>query len=286
MIALIKYLYLIALPFVVLGIIGYSYYSFRRVPRAFALGTIASLLAAGCLTLDLLAMLYQHGAQFVLVGGARYLLAAWTIMLVYFVAEFYYRIRLLGPLLMPVALLLMVVANFMPEQPVTAVPVHGLEAFLIIHTVLVFASFGLIFLAFAGAVMYLLKARALKIHGAGAISGDLPAVDTSRRVMVTAFHVGLPLLTIGLVLGVAYAAATLHGEWLWYGKTVLGLVIWMMYSALFFLYHSQHLTVHGLARGVVLLLVVVAVSFLSSSHREIVRLFREPPAAAQESGTP
>jgi ABC-type uncharacterized transport system permease subunit len=285
---LVAFFYRASLPFIVVGIVAFSAYSFWRRPGLFKFGTIATMIAFAGLTLELLAMLAHYGSAVMLATAARYLMAAWTIMVVYFVAEARYRIRLLGSILMPVALVLMLVAMFVDNAPTDPPPIAGLNTFLAIHVALIFASFSLIFLAFAAAILYLLKARALKGRTALAMDAALPALDTSRQLMNSVFKLAFPLLTLGLILGAAYAASHLHGDWFVEPKIVAGTVIWVTYAALFAGQHLGRLTPPGLARGVLMLFVIISLSFVWGSHGMIWKLLdRQASAPANlEQGPP
>lgn len=269
-----------------LSLAGFFYHAFHRHLRAFALATFAGLGGFACLTLTLLALLWQHGPKMALTGGASYLIGAWIVLLVYFAAEFRYRIRLLGSILMPVALVLLVVGLFLGMSAAEAPGVRGLPGFVFVHLALLFLGFGMIFLAFAGALLYLFKTRALKHHDLDAADTAIPALSTSKRVTLQAFNCGFPLLTLAVIMGVVYAVASLQAGWLHDEHILWGGAIWVLYAVLFVSNQSGRLASATLCKWIVVLFAAVAVSLVFSSHDEVSKQLRQqtPAPTAETTG--
>lgn len=79
---------------------------------------------------------------------------------------------------------------------------HGPEEpLLVAHIVLVILSYGVYFLAAAAAVMYLLQERQIKRHKEARFMKDFPSLESLRKLVNTCIIVGLPLLSVGFVLG-------------------------------------------------------------------------------------
>lgn len=277
----VRLAYYAALPFIGAALLGFLYYAFRREPRVFAVATICSFVAFACLTADLLALFALNGFGLVAAGKARYVLGAWSLMLAYFLAEYRFRVRLLGPLLMPAALVAMLLSMFMRDAPVQVAHIPGLRLFLVLHLVLLFSAVSLLFLAFAGALLYLAKTRALKRRAAAALDGSLPGLDTSRRILVLAVNWGFPLFTAGLMLGMLYAAEVLHGAWLTDPKILPSLLIWVLYAGLFALHQNRRVSDTGLARSVLGLFAAVVLVFVATTHRQAVDQVVKPPPAQE-----
>src|SRR6266496_336058 len=64
---------------------------------------------------------------------------------------------------------------------------------------------GAFVLNFAGAIMYLLQERQLKIKRPGAFYYRLPALETLDRLTYRTLALGFPFLTVGLILGALWA---------------------------------------------------------------------------------
>ncbi len=257
-----------SLPFAAIALFAFIYYTYRRQREIFIVATIASVLTFCCLTIVLSSNILTGNVGAYVGEKSRYLHFAWTIMVIYFLAEFHYKIRLLGSILMPIALTLMLISMFTDNQvPAQSLPLGAVITFT--HVALVFIGLGLMLLAFAAAVLYLLKTNALKKHLLSALDERLPSLPMLRRVMESAFYGGFPVLTIGLILGVVYAASVLAAGWIWDAKIIWGIANWLLYSILFFLRQSGRLGNQFLARGLILLFLFVITSFFFTTHESI-----------------
>jgi ABC-type uncharacterized transport system permease subunit len=190
-------------------------------------------------------------------------------MLIYFVAEFRCRIRLLGSILMPIALTLLILSTFEDKHsPKLSLSLGVFPTFT--HVALVLLSFGLIFLSFAAALLYLIKTNALKNHLFSALDGRIPSLPVLRRLMETAFDSAFPVLTLGMILGTVYASSVLNAGWIFDSTIIWGLLNWLFYSILFFLRQSRRLNDQRLARGIILLFVCIATSFMFTTHKSLI----------------
>ena len=135
---IIDILYMVSLPFVVASLAGFVLYTFKRSQRVFNVATLCSLTAFLGLTAVLLILTVRHGVGMPLVASARYLMCAWLIMLIYFVAEKHTRVRLLGSILMPAALALMLVAMFVDSTLEQGLHMGG--AMTALHVVCIFTA--------------------------------------------------------------------------------------------------------------------------------------------------
>ena len=258
-------LYRLALPFAAIGLLGFIYYTFRRQRYIFVIATISSLITFIIISIVLLSVTVQYGPGSAFVNGARYLTFAWVIMLIYFLAEFRYRVRLLGSILMPIALMLMIISLF-DNQGSENARITISDYTTITHVTLVLIGFGLLFLAFASAILYFLKRNALKKHLESAVDDQLPALSILRRIMETAFYAGFPAFTIGIILGIVYAGSVLSSGWIWDSKILIGLINWFFYSILFFLRQSEKISPKTFASCIILLFIFIISSFLFTTH--------------------
>ena len=260
-------LFKISLPFTTIGLLAFIYYTFSREQRVFAAATIASVIAFLCLSFILGTMIVDHGFGISFAQGSRYLIFAWIIMVIYFATEFRYRIRLLGSVLMPIALMLMLISTFADKHTsgIVVFPLGNLVT--LIHVALVFIGLTLLFLSFAAALLYLAKGNALKNHQSIALDNErLPPLTKLKALMETSFYAGFPAFTLGLILGIIYAGSVLKSGWIWDTKILWGLINWFIYSILFFLRQLGRLNNRVLARGILLLFVFIIASFIFTSH--------------------
>ena len=268
----------LSMPFAAIGLLAFILYGPYRKPRFFACATLASLACFICLSVVLVGVLSAGGASMLRADGTRDILFAWAVILIYFVAEFRLRVRLLGSIVMPFALVLILSAMFADNTPVEQLPLKTIPVML--HVCFILAGDALIILAFGAAVCHMLKANGLKDRNSAALDERLPPLTTLERHLRATFNLGFPIFTVGMILGIIYAAS-LHpeGGWFFDVKMLTGIITWVLYGVLFSLLHAGRVNARGLARGVICLFFAVISSFLFSAHSlDAVQLIDSPPA--------
>jgi ABC-type uncharacterized transport system permease subunit len=157
-------------------------------------------------------------------------LFVWLVVGAYLIWGCRPRYRLLGLSVMPVAVLLFVVARIGGGTDAGTQHAYG-NLFLILHVGLVLAAFAGFTLAAGLAGLYLWQERRLKSRAADILQLRLPPLQSLERLARRTIAVSLPLLTIGLAIGVvrqrrdgdhldALEAVTLL-TWLVYGAIVV-----------------------------------------------------------------
>jgi HemX protein len=98
-----------------------------------------------------------------------------------------------------------------------------------LHVVLAMLGYAGLTVAFAAGLMYLLQFRELKGKRFGAVFRFFPPLDTLDRIGRRALLVGLPFLTVALLLGWAWAER--FGPPMGFGnpKVVWGVVTWLVF---------------------------------------------------------
>jgi ABC-type uncharacterized transport system permease subunit len=262
---LLNILFIVSVPFAIIGLLAFTCYVFYRKDSVFSTATITSLLAFVCLTLMLIGVAAVESPAALVARGNRYLCLAWMIMLTYFFVEYRYRIRLLGSILMPAAIALMLASFF--SRPDEAQQARDMtDQILALHLSFVFMSFATLFVSFAGAVLFIIKTRALKDHRLLSIDNRLPPLTTLQKLMTTAFNIGFPLLTAGLLVGIIFASSTHGADWLQDMQVLIGIGIWVFYAMLFFMHHRKLLADVPLARCIIAMITVVVLVYGLSSY--------------------
>ncbi len=157
-------------------------------------------------------------------------LFVWLVVGAYLIWGCRPRYRLLGLSVMPVAALLFVVARIGGGTGAGKQHAYG-NLFLILHVGLVLAAFAGFTLAAGLAGLYLWQERRLKSRAADILQLRLPPLQSLERLARRTIAVSLPLLTIGLLIGIvrqrrdgdhldALEAVTLL-TWLVYGAIVV-----------------------------------------------------------------
>ena len=164
---------------------------------------------------------------------------AWTIVLAYFVLQYRFRVKVLGALVLPLAVILMTlpvvlgrVPRFQVDTEISPLIPALQSNWLGIHTTLAFLGYAFFAVAFAGSVLYLVQERQLKKKHLGPLFHRLPSLDVLDRLLYRSLTVGFILMTFGIITGAVWAASAWGSYWSWDPKETWSLVTWFIYAAL------------------------------------------------------
>ena len=164
---------------------------------------------------------------------------AWTVVLAYFVLQYRFRIRVLGALVMPLAVILMVlpvaigrVPRFQVDTEISPLIPALQSNWLGIHTTLAFLGYAFFSIAFAGSILYLIQERQLKKKHLGSLFHRLPSLHVLDRLLYRSLAVGFILMTFGIITGAVWAASAWGSYWSWDPKETWSLITWFIYAAL------------------------------------------------------
>jgi len=124
----------------------------------------------------------------------------WGVVAAYLVVQGLGRLRGLGLFLMPTLFLAYLFTFSLMENPVISTASQSL--LLEIHIIMALLGYAFFILSFFIGTMYLLQNRSLKRKTLGRFFRVLPPVELLEKWNVRALSIGLPFLTIALVLGV------------------------------------------------------------------------------------
>ena len=139
------------------------------------------------------------------------------------------RVRAVGMLLAPLALVLLGTALVVPPTSVSAVEEVGYSAWLPIHLGLIFSGIAGFGLSGVVGIVYLWARDRLKKKQFDGIRA-LPPLEVLDRIQFRAMLFGFVFLTLGIGAGGAWAAATLDASWSFDGKVWFTLLIWFWYG--------------------------------------------------------
>ncbi len=123
----------------------------------------------------------------------------WVAVLLELWAEWQYQVKALGAFVLPVILMLGLALPTGLRALVTEPSIRS--AWIWVHVVLALLGLAALVLNFAGAVMYLLQERQLKVKRPGRVYYRLPSLETLDRFTFRTLTLGFPFLTAGLLLG-------------------------------------------------------------------------------------
>jgi cytochrome c-type biogenesis protein CcsB len=182
---------------------------------------------------------------------------AWMIMGVLLIVNRRYKVKVLGALLAPIALIFMLFALALPHEIVPLTPV--LQSFWHpFHVFFAFLGNTLFTLAFCCGVMYLIQEHLLKAKKVGAISRRLPSLKVLDDLNYQSLIFGFPLLTLGIITGAIWAEYAWGRYWDWDPKETWSLITWFLYAGLL----HQRLTVGWRGRRAALMAIVGFLSIL------------------------
>ncbi len=170
-------------------------------------------------------------------------LSAWAVLVVYFIAEHFMKNRTYGAVLVPVAVLLLIVAQFLSgAQPsgLTAAALVQLDNWRVgIHVVLiVFANAGF-FVAGAASLFYLILGGQLKRHKTGPLLDRLPSLAQAQMIARRAVVLAFPAYTAGMILGTIRAIETDVGGFWADPRVMLSGLVWALFGTYLFLLYGR-----------------------------------------------
>ncbi|MCA9510265.1 MAG: cytochrome c biogenesis protein CcsA [Myxococcota bacterium] len=158
-------------------------------------------------------------------------LSAW--MAVVFLLLFMWRVRLpgLAAAIGPVAFLaVFVAALLLPHEPASASAAQG--AWPHAHVLLAAAGLALLGLAGLAGAIYLVEHRRLKSKRMPPRRLQLPSLEALDRVNAVALALGFPLLTLGVLTGVAWQRAELGRAFAVGSHETWTVLAWVLYAGL------------------------------------------------------
>lgn len=160
------------------------------------------------------------------------------------VAEYRYRIRSLGALVLPVALGLLAYASTLPSTIEPLVPALQNNLLLSLHVTAAIIAYGTLAVSFGSALLYLYQRRA------GATW--LPSADILDDLGYRAVMVGFPAMALVIIIGALWADIAWGRYWGWDPKETASLITWLLYGGYL---HARAVRGWRGDRGAVLLIV-------------------------------
>lgn len=161
------------------------------------------------------------------------LLAA-CIAVVYLIVELVYRARILG---LPSALAcagVMFYALLRQDKDVVNLPPALQSGWFIPHVVVYFFGYGAVVVAAGASLLYLLRPRPIRLKRRDLIGRE--AIDL-EALLDGAVRFGFGMLTVGLLVGCAWAKTAWGDYWVWDPKETWSLVTWLVFAAYLHLHY-------------------------------------------------
>ena len=205
-------------------------YLIQRDEIVYRLASVATLAAWALHTVGLVVLALQTGRPPLGSLAESVSMAVWVVVLLDLWVERQYGVKVLGAFVLPVVLALSLRAIARPSAFVQIGPTLG-SAWIWVHIALATVGIAAFVLNFAGAVMYLLQERQLKGKRPGAFYYRLPALETLDRLTYRTLALGFPFLTVGLILGAAWAGTAWGSVFAFDPLAMFSFVAWGIYAA-------------------------------------------------------
>lgn len=223
----------IALGIHVLGVVLSAAGELRRRPAASRAGASA-LAGAWGLELATIVAMGLTASAIPLRSGAQYLLVlGWFILSLHLVLWFRSGVRAAALVLPPIAAVMVLAAFVVPDRHEVATDLER-RGWFVFHTSVATAGMAALAVAFAMAVLFLVKERLLKSKRPLRVLEMLPSLETLDRLGFHALLYGFPLLTLGIATGMVFNEELYDRVWTWGLKEVFPVLAWAVFAALLY----------------------------------------------------
>jgi len=162
------------------------------------------------------------------------ILLAVCIAIVYLFIELLFRARILG---LPSALgcvAVMLYAYLRQDKEVVNLPPALQSGWFIPHVVIYFFGYAALVVASGASLLYLIRPKPLDLHRPDLI--ETGAINLSV-LLDGAVRFGFAMLTLGLLIGCAWAREAWGDYWVWDPKETWSLVTWLIFAAYLHLHY-------------------------------------------------
>jgi ABC-type uncharacterized transport system permease subunit len=193
---------------------------------ALSVAWVLELLSIGHEAMALHSLPITNLAQFLLV-------LSWAILTSYLVVWLRWKVHALGLVLPPIAALA-AFASLQDGSGVAAAPDLARQRWFLFHTASSTAGLAILCLAFAMALIYLVKDRALKSKRTPDLLSMLPSLDSCDRIGLLALALGFLLLSVGIATGVLINASVHHRLLAADAKQTFPVLAWIVFAVILF----------------------------------------------------
>lgn len=182
-------------------------------------------------TLALIAMMVNKGYLPVTDLHGAMSFFSWTIVLIFLIVEYRYKILVLGSFILPLAFIAIFSAAISPAKAGGLPPALD-SAWFLIHIAFAMLGAAAFTLSFAVSVMYLIQEWYLKHHKVGFMFYRLPSLEILDEMNYKIISLGFIPLTLGILSGSVWAEFVWGAFWSWDPKQTWSLITWFVYAAL------------------------------------------------------
>lgn len=152
---------------------------------------------------------------------------AWAAVGVYLIAFWRYRLEVLHVIILPLALVLLFISGFLPQELLPVSDPMRVSLLRIHISVIILGVAGLC-ITFAASLLYVLIDRALKAKRRARFVLRLPSLERCDRLGHGSLLWAFPLLTLGIISGALYSASRSGTFWTWDRQETLAVIAWVI----------------------------------------------------------
>ncbi len=201
------------------------------------------------------------------------LFLAWVLAVFYLYGTIHHRRLAWAVFVLPLVLGLVVLAGYFSPQPGSAPPPWS-ERFAAlscdrfwgaVHGVLILLASVGVSVGFLASVMYLVQARRLRAKTLPTAGMKLLSLERLEEMNRRAVNIAFPLLTVGLLVGVALTVHRTAGWDVWTTGKVVGTAgLWLVFVVLLVLRYGLHTRGRRLAVGTIAAFVVLLATLVAA----------------------
>lgn len=156
---------------------------------------------------------------------------AWCISLSFIVANFRYRINVLGAFALPLVSVLTIISQVIWEENHT-IPLLLKSGWVYFHGSIAFLAYAAFFLTFISGILYLVQEKELKDKNFRFFYLRLPSLQVCDDLMGRSLYVGFISMSLTIITGAIWAQQAWGRFWSWDPKETASLITWCIYFIL------------------------------------------------------
>ncbi|MBI5206195.1 MAG: c-type cytochrome biogenesis protein CcsB [Candidatus Firestonebacteria bacterium] len=156
---------------------------------------------------------------------------AWCIVLLFIIINYFYNLRIIGVIILPLACICLGYALIIPKTMEPLPPILNNRLFEI-HIVVAFLSYASFVIAFVTGLMYLYQEKQIKSKSKSIWHYRLASLEVLDEVNYRSITFGFPLFTLTIIVGMIWAQQVWSSFWSWQPKQIAAFIIWLFYAIL------------------------------------------------------
>jgi cytochrome c-type biogenesis protein CcsB len=207
----------------------FGFYQKRQVFVRIALGMVALGFVCHTLFLIVIGMERRHFPITNLPESLCFF--AWCISLTFMVANFRYKINVLGAFILPLVSVLTIISQVIWEEN-HSIPASLRSGWVYFHSSIAFLAYAAFFLTFVSGILYLIQEKELKDKNFRFLYFRLPSLQVCDELFRRSLFVGFVSMSITIITGAFWAQQVWGRFWSWDPKETAALITWVIYLIL------------------------------------------------------